>query len=99
LEGTATARWIGVRDLFTVNGHSPHKGLVSAGFDECGTELGEEGKGMVFEGNLTNTTRAPLGPCARCGGIELNTVVRAGARMCLVCSYSAEVIDMEEENQ
>jgi hypothetical protein len=48
---------------------------------------------------LVNTARAPLGPCARCGGIELNTVVRSGARMCMVCSYSAEVIDMEEEDQ
>jgi hypothetical protein len=47
---------------------------------------------------LANTARALLGPCARCGGIELNTVVRAGARMCLVCSYSVEIIDMEEEN-
>ncbi len=48
---------------------------------------------------LANTARAPLGPCARCGGIELDTVVRAGVRMCMVCSYSAEVIDMEEEDQ
>ena len=48
---------------------------------------------------LANTARAPLGPCTRCGEIELNTVVRAGARMCTVYSYSAELIDMEEEDQ
>ena len=40
-----------MRGLSAGNGHSPHKGLVSAGFDECGTELGEEGKSMVSEGN------------------------------------------------
>jgi hypothetical protein len=48
---------------------------------------------------LANKARAPLGPCVRCGGIELNTVVRAGTRMYMVCSYSAELIDMEEEDQ
>jgi hypothetical protein len=51
LEGTTSERWIGMRDLYADNGHNPHKGLVSAGFDECGEELGEKGKGMVLEGD------------------------------------------------
>jgi hypothetical protein len=48
---------------------------------------------------LANTVRAPLGPRARCGGVELNTVVRAGARMYLTCTCSTEVIDIDEEDQ
>ena len=51
LEGTATERWISMRDLYVGDGHNPHKGLVSVGFDECGAELGEKGKGMLLEGD------------------------------------------------
>ncbi len=49
--------------------------------------------------SLANTARAPLGPCARCGGVELNAVVRAGARMCRTCAYPAEASNMEQGNQ
>ena len=86
-----------MRGLFTGNGHSPHKGLV----DSTSAEQSwvRKARAWFLKVTLANTVRAPLGPCARCGGIELNTVVRAGSRMCLVCSYSAEVVDMEEENQ
>ena len=48
---------------------------------------------------LANAARAPLGPCTRCGRVELKTVVRAGARMCLACTCSTEAIDMDEEDQ
>ena len=43
LEGTTAEGWIGMRDLYVDNGHIPHKGLVSAGFDEYGAELGAKG--------------------------------------------------------
>ncbi len=58
-EGTATERWIGVRDLYAGYGHCPHKGMVSVGFDECGGELGEEGKGMVLEGDPRKYDQSP----------------------------------------
>jgi len=35
---------------------------------------------------LANTARPPLGPCARCGGVDLYRATRAGARMCLACT-------------
>ena len=59
LEGTATERWIGMRDLYADDGHSPHKGLVSARFDECGSELGETGKGMVLAGDPSEYGQNP----------------------------------------
>ncbi len=39
-----------MRNIYVRNGHIPHKGLVSAGFDECGVELDAKGKVMVLEG-------------------------------------------------
>jgi hypothetical protein len=45
-------------------------------------------RAWLLQVTLANTARAPLGPCARCEGVELNTVVRAGARMCLFCTHS-----------
>ena len=45
--------------LLAGNGHSPHKRLVAARFDEFGAELGEEGKGMVLEGNPREYGQSP----------------------------------------
>ena len=50
-----------MRDLYAGNGHSPHKGLVSPGLDECGAELGAKGKGMVLEGDPRKYSQNPSG--------------------------------------
>jgi hypothetical protein len=60
---------------------------------------GRKARAWFLKVTLANTSRTPLGPCSRCGGVELNAVVRDGARMCLFCTYSTEVIDMDEEDQ
>ena len=61
-------------DLYAVNGHIPHKGLVSGRFDECGAELGEEGKDMVPEG----------GPCqyGQSSSRTLCSMWRGGTKYC-----------------
>ena len=59
LEGTTAEGWIGMRGLCAGNGHSPHKGLVSAGFDECGAELGAKGQGMAPAGDPRKYGQGP----------------------------------------
>lgn len=48
---------------------------------------------------LANTARAPIGPCARCGGVAMNAVIRAGARMCITCTGSSETKPLEVEDE
>jgi hypothetical protein len=48
-------------DLYGGNGHNPHKGMVSAGLDECGAELGAKGKGMVLKGDPRKYSQSPSG--------------------------------------
>jgi hypothetical protein len=40
-----------------------------------------------------------MGPCARCGGVEMNAVIRAGARMCITCTGSSEAKPLEVEDE
>jgi hypothetical protein len=47
---------------------------------------------------LANTAGPLLGPCARCGGVDLYRVTRAGARMCLACTRSSEVIAVDTDD-
>jgi hypothetical protein len=49
---------------------------------------------------LSNTFRAPLGTCASCEGVDLHSTIRAGARVCKVCSgMGTEVVDFTTESQ
>ena len=49
---------------------------------------------------LSNTFRAPLGPCARCEGVDLHATICTGSRVCKVCSSTGtEEVDFTTESQ